>query len=247
MPAASKSRAIVRQLHEVAEVLARVALGVGHRRIEEGSRHVRDESCARPLLADSVERLVRLDLNRQVALTVPHEQVGLTDSVRLVVDREPTAGDDQRPGLHGLHGLPLPGIEVLGLDDDGALHPVEQGGEGVVLVLVAGPEEHLQERRVGQRLAGLQDIELDALRAGLGEVGVPGPDLDGDHKGIVPGGRDTWWDQVRSPPRSGQNRRGGTHRTLLLTRPVGPNWGCWTKIRIHGVIGGGAGHRGVPG
>ena len=143
---------------------------------------------------------MRLDLDRQIALTVPHEQVGLTDSMRLVVDRESPAGNDQRTVLHGLQGLPFPVVDVLGLNDDRTVHAVEEEGEGVVLVLVAGPVEHLEEGRVGQRLTGLQHIELDALGALLGEGGVPRPDLDGVHKGIVPGGRDTWLDQVRSPP-----------------------------------------------
>ena len=122
----------------------------------------------------------------------------MADSVRLVVDRKPTARDDQRPGLHGLHGLPLLGIEVLGVNDDGTIHPVEEGGEGVVLVRVPGPEEHLQEGRVGQRLTGLQDIELDALGAGLGEAGVSRLDLDGNHRGIVPGGGDMRRDRTTS-------------------------------------------------
>ena len=91
-----------------------------------------------PLLADALERLVRLDLDRQIALTVPHEQVGLTDSMRLVVHREPPAGDDERTVLHCLEGLPLPVVDVLRLDDDHALDAVEEEGEGVVLVLVAG-------------------------------------------------------------------------------------------------------------
>ena len=151
-----------------------VVLGVGDRGVEERCRDVRDEGRSGPLFPDTLERLVRLDLDRQVALTVPHQQVGLADPLRLVVDREPAAGDDQRPVLHGLQGLPLPGIEILGLDDDRTLHPVEEEGEGVVLVLVAGPVEHLQKRRIGQRLAGLQDVELDALGALLGERGFLG-------------------------------------------------------------------------
>ena len=221
-----EQRSIVRQLHEVAEVLARVVLGIHHGGIEERRRDVGDERRTRPLLADALERLVRLDLDRQIALTVPHEQVGLTDPVRLVVDREPTAGDDPGPGLHGLHGLPLPGVEVLGLDDDRALHTVEEEGEGVVLVLVAGPVEHLEEGRVGQRLTGLQHVELDALGAGLGEGGVPRPDLDGVHKGIVPGGRDTWLDQGRSPPRTGRNRPGGTP---AIPPDLPPDLASWSE------------------
>ena len=141
--------AVVRQLHEVTEVLARVVLHIHHGGVEERCRDVGDESGTGSFLPDTLERLVRLDLNRQVALTVPHEQVGLTDPLRLVVDRKPGAGDDQCPVLHGLQGLPLPVTEVLRLNDDRPLHAVEQEGEGVVLVLVAGPVEHLQERRVG--------------------------------------------------------------------------------------------------
>ena len=89
--------------------------------------------------------------------------------MRLVVDGEASAGDDQRTGLHCLHGLPLLGVDIVGVNDDGALHPCEEKRQGVVLVLVAGPVEHLQERRVRQRLAGLQDVELDVLGALLGE------------------------------------------------------------------------------
>jgi hypothetical protein len=127
---------------------------------------------------------------------VPHQQVGLANSVRLVVDRESTARNDERPGGNGLHGLPLPGIEVLGVNDDCALYTLEEGGERVVLVRVSGSEEHLQEGRVGQWLTGLQDIELDALRTGLGEAGVPGSDFDGYHKGIVPGRGDRRRDSI---------------------------------------------------
>ena len=87
--------------------------------------------------------------------------------------------------------------------------PVEEEGEGVVLVLHAGPVEHLQEGRVRQGLTRLQHVELDALGALLDERGVPRPDLDGVHKGIVPGGGDIRLDQARPPPRSGRNRRGG--------------------------------------
>ena len=180
---------IVGQLHEVAEVLARVVLHIHHSGVEERCRDVGDERGTGPFLPDALERLVRLDLDRQIALTVPHEQVGLTDPVRLVVDREPPAGNDQCTVLHGLQGLPLPVVDVLRLDDDRPVHAVEEEGEGVVLVLVAGPVEHLEEGRVGQRLTGLQHIELDALGALLGEGGVPRPDLDGVHKGIVPGRR----------------------------------------------------------
>jgi hypothetical protein len=57
----------------------------------------------------------------------------------------------------------------------------------------------LEEGRVGQWLTGLQHIELDALGAGLGKRRVPRPDLDGNHKVIVPGGRDTSLDQGSSP------------------------------------------------
>ena len=143
---------------------------------------------------------MRLDLDRQIAHTVPHEQVGLTDSVRLVVDREPPAGNDERTVLHGLQGLPFPVVDVLRLDDDRPVRTVEEEGEGVVLVLVAGPVEHLEEGRVGQRLTGLQHIELDALGALLGEGGVPRPDLDGVHKGIVPGRGDKCRDLDEPPP-----------------------------------------------
>ena len=188
------------QLHEVAEVLARVVLHIHHSGIEERRRDVADEGGTRPILPDALERLVRLDLDRQIALTVPHEQVGLTDSMRLVVYREPPPGDDKRTVLDGLQGLPFPVVDVLRLDDDGIVHAVEEEGEGVVLVLVPGPVEHLEERRVGQGLTGLQHIELDALGTGLGEGGVPRPDLDGVHKGIVPGRGDIWLDQVRLPP-----------------------------------------------
>ena len=191
---------IVGQLHEVAEMLARVVLHIHHSGVEERRRDVADQRRAGPLLPDTLERLVRLDLDRQIALTVPHEQVGLTDPMRLVVDREPPAGNDKCSVLHGLQGLPFPVVDVLRLDDDRTVHSVEEEGEGVVLVLVAGPVEHLEEGRVGQRLTGLQHIELDALGALLGEGGVPRPDLDGVHKGIVPGRGDTWLDQVRSPP-----------------------------------------------
>ena len=180
---------IVGQLHEVTEVLARVVLHIHHSGVEERRRDVGDQRRARPLLPDALERLVRLDLDRQIALTVPHEQVGLTDPMRLVVDREPPAGNDECTVLHGLQGLPFPVVDVLRLDDDRTVHAVEEEGEGVVLVLVAGPVEHLEEGRVGQRLTGLQHVELDALGALLGEGGVPRPDLDGVHKGIVPGGR----------------------------------------------------------
>ena len=116
-----------------------------------------------------------------------HQQIWLADSVRLVVDRKSTARNDERPGRNGLHGLPLPRLEVLGVNDDCALYAREKGGEGVVFVHVAGSKQHLKERRVGQRLTWLQDIELDALGAGLGEAGVPWPDFDGNHKSIVPG------------------------------------------------------------
>ena len=152
---------------------------------------------------------MRLDLNGQVALTVAHQEIGLADPVRLVVDGEPAACDDQRPGLHRLHGLPLLGVDILGIDDDGTLHPIEEKGEGVVLVLVAGPVEHLQERRVGQRLAGLQDVELDALGALLGERGIPRLYLDRDHGAIVPVGGDNVSDRPAAALPSGRRATNG--------------------------------------
>ena len=188
-----EQRAVVRQLHQVTEMLAGVVLRIHHCGVEERCRDVGDEGGTRPFFPDALERLVRLDLDREVALTVPDQEIGLTDPLRLVVDREPRAGDDQRPVLHCLQGLPLPVAEVLRLDDDRPLRPVEQEGEGVVLVLHAGPVEHLQERRVRQGLTRLQHVELDALGALLDERGVPRPDLDGVHKGIVPGGGDIRW------------------------------------------------------
>ena len=84
--------AVVRQLHEVADVLARRCAPTSTTAASRKGVVTSETSAVPgPLLADAVERLVRLDLNGQVALTVPHEQIGLADPVRLVVDREPAA------------------------------------------------------------------------------------------------------------------------------------------------------------
>ena len=56
-------------------------------------------AAARAGLLDGVEHLVRLDLDGHVALAETHQQVGLADSMRVVVDREATARDD--PGAAG--------------------------------------------------------------------------------------------------------------------------------------------------
>ena len=108
MPAASRERSIVRQLHQVTDVLAGVVLHIRHCRVEERCGDVGDEGGTRAFFPDALEGLVRLDLDREVALTVPDQEIGLTDPLRLAVDREPRAGDDQRPVLHCLQGLPLP-------------------------------------------------------------------------------------------------------------------------------------------
>ena len=106
-----------------------------------------------------------------------HQEVGLADAVRIVVDREPAAGHDGSSAEQGPHRVPLLGFRILGVDDDGTANAVEEVRDGCILVLVSAGDELLQERRVGQRFAGSEDIELDALGARLGEVRVPWRDL----------------------------------------------------------------------
>ena len=104
-----------------------------------------------------VEHLVRLDLDGQVAASkrtrrcrragsvVEDEEVGLADTVGLVVDREPAPADDRCSGRDGLHGVPFPGVGVLDLDHPCALDVGEQRGERLVLVVLTGMEQLLEE------------------------------------------------------------------------------------------------------
>ena len=125
----------------------------------------------------------------------------------------------------------------------------------VVLVLVAGLEELLEEGRVGAAARRVQHVELDPLGALLGEGGVPRPDLDGVHKGILPAGRDTRRD-------AGHGRPPWPRRNAWHGDPVGPRCGRCTMVpsvtepprrtdqaqREHMESSQErAGHRGVPG
>ncbi len=141
-----------------------------------------------------------LDIDRQIALrrirgaggiAIANEEVGLADPMGLVVDREPAPRDDSGSSGHGLHGLPLAGVGIVDLDDPRIVEAREQARTRLALVVVASPEQLLQEGRVGQWLAGAQHVELDPLGAGLGERGVSGCDLDGHYQCIVAAGRDT--------------------------------------------------------
>ncbi len=125
-----------------------------------------------------------LHVDRDVSLAVAHEEVGLADPVSLVVDGQPAAGHRRRASGERTEGQPDPGLGVFGVDDDGALDAGEELLEYLVLVLEARRKKLLEKGRVRQRRTRAQDVELDALGAGLGEVGVPRRDLDA-HRTVV--------------------------------------------------------------
>ncbi len=222
------------ELEQVVDPPPDVMFGVGRGALEERRLEARDEGTARAGLPGCIEHLVELDVDREIAtpgaaraagVAVENEEVGLADPVGLVVDREAAPGDDSGPLGHGMHGLPLPGLGILDLDDPGTRNAGTQPRTHLLLVVVTGLEQLLEERRRREWLAGSQHVELDPLWTGLGEGGVSRRDLDGHHECILASGRDT----RRDAP---EFRRSGSRRSRNAWHddPVGPRCGRCTMI-----------------
>ena len=185
---------VVGELDQIPPAPLGLEILVGLGRPDEERLDVRGDGPVRIVVLPGPQGPVVLDVHRQVATVRrariegvgPDEEVGLAHTVRRVVDGKPPSDHQWGSALHGAEGqrLPITSGEISSDRDrigDGRNEHLEDLG----LEASPFPAEHLHEGRAGQRLAGLQDVQLHRLRTGLRQVRpLRGYLAHGDH-GLV--------------------------------------------------------------
>ena len=199
VPGLLQQATVVGQLEQVVGPPAGVVLGVDHGAVEERGLHVGDECRAGAGLFDQVEHFVRLHLDGHVALTEADQQVGLADPMRVVVDREATAGDDPRPAVERSAVWNSRASGSSASTTTAPSTPSKRAAKVSPSCSSPARKSFWRKGESGNGSHGCRTSSWTRWGHSLAKEAFLRGDLDG-HKGIVPGGGDTGRDRRRVYP-----------------------------------------------